>query len=916
MPARIHNTLILYIPAEQIAPEEYGTQLADSAATPKWASPAAPDGILPIDNTTVQDAITGRRCLRREPLSNFFLVLLTLFSHKFQCRHRFYSLISSPVRLTRPGPHAAPRYFDPARFPTFLGQGMSMTWWYKHCDPAGRPSCALFLWVKVDAGVRSDSRCWSFRMESDGLYWNNPRAAAVYDRRTDFVREEYRVHHGTWRHLALVLDEIDDHLYYYQDGQLALRAPWGSSVSQADCRERPGLDLCDRPGDVVALGHRFPGYAFGDEAEVHDLRMYVGEPLPAAGILALAQAPTPELGSNATCVPEALLLDTWESDAAGRTCAWYASQRGASPQVCSEPFAVRNCPVACRARRACLSNSTDPDVFWTWKSIQRIEAKAANGTICLSDSILPQRIFDECRSWRAANLNLSAADWLGGAEWLQSLLDFDGSRLDVTSCEALEAAVDPNCSFSSAAVRNFTQASIGNGGDYTVAFWVKPIGESAAGGPRTFVPQAHFMASLVPPRHNLGVGMYRANDNPSFRINSACAAGPDIVYENSEFEFKGADIQGWTMLAFARTNSTPEQNAAHVNLIHNIEPSGFKQCFFNPATLFEAIEFNSPMLVSPIMMIPQAVSLARVQRIFYQYLDGLSIRDGPRPSGLSDQRVPLQKNDYPFRFAMIAPPILLQNRVNLSDTCPVSFSNTWLGIQREKVDNLTCAPPYQCSDDVLEHPSMTMACRGAPIYEDPMYRSEAIHVGKSRFFVELLYSIADNDFLYRNGELRSRRSLFNAQTASLTLYFFFYTPEIGVATVLTVSSDFSASTPASVKVDVSHINILEGPALYCFLAVQGCLFLVACSIFMSAWSGLLGAKQGTRLLTAWKLNGSKKAHGLQHVIDLLNVTLISGYLAAESYLKCNSSADIERIAGNISLIPWESTSVSLTAKER
>ena len=799
-----------------------------------------------------------------------------------------------------------------------------MTWWYKHCEPSGQPSCALFLWVKVDAGMSSDSRCWSLRMESDGIYWNNPRAEVVYDLRLNFLSEEYRVDHATWRHLALVLDETDDHLYYYQDGRLALKAPWGSSVAQTDCRARLGLDPVDGRGDVVAFGHRFPGYAFGDEAQVHDVRMYVGEPLLPSQVLALAQAPTPELHSNETCVPGALLWDTPETDAMGRTCAWYSSRRDAFPKVCSESFAVQNCPLACRARKACLENTTDPIAFWTWTSVRRIDAKTANGTICLSDRIIPNQLIEECRSWRASNSNLSAGDWLGGAEWLQSLQDFDGSRLDVTSCEALEAAIDDSCSFNSVAVRNFTQASIRNGGDYTIAFWVKPIGESAVDDARSFVPQTHLMASLVPPRHNLAVGKYKTNDNPFFRIHSACEQGPDLLYENSEFEFQGFDFRGWTMLAFVRTNSTPAQNAAHVNLDHNIEPSEFNQCFYNNTALFEAIEFNSPMLITPIMMVPEALTVSQVQKRFYRDLDGLSIRHGPRPVTQSDQQVPLLKKEYPFRFAMIAPPILLQSRVNLSDTCPVSFSNYWLSIQRNEVNKVTCAPPYRCSDAVLEQPSMTMACRGAQIYQDPLYRSDAVQVGESPFFVDLLFSVADNDFLYRNGELRSMSSLFDAQTESLTLYFFFYTPEIGVATVLMVSADFSGLLPASVSVDVSHVNILEGPSLYGFLAVQGCLFFVACSIFVGVWSGLFRANLKERLLLPGQGSQniqdfekcSEKSGHIEHIIDLVNSTGIICYLAIESYLKYNSSSNVTRIVGNISLIPWESTSVNLTTKER
>jgi hypothetical protein len=58
-------------------------------------------------------------------------------------------------------------------------------------------------------------------------------------------------------------------------------------------------------------------------------------------------------------------------------------------------------------------------------------------------------------------------------------------------------------------VHKFTEAAQEGGGDYTVAFWVRPTGSAslnaAAAGGEKFIPQAHFFASLSPPTHNLGV---------------------------------------------------------------------------------------------------------------------------------------------------------------------------------------------------------------------------------------------------------------------------------------------------------------------------------------------------------------------------------------------------------------------------
>lgn len=70
--------------------------------------------------------------------------------------------------------------------------------------------------------------------------------------------------------------------------------------------------------------------------------------------------------------------------------------------------------------------------------------------------------------------------------------------------------IDPECEFDAEAIQSFTEEMRAGGGDYTVAFWVRPVGSgslnAAAAGGATFIPQAHFLSSLSPPTHNIGVG--------------------------------------------------------------------------------------------------------------------------------------------------------------------------------------------------------------------------------------------------------------------------------------------------------------------------------------------------------------------------------------------------------------------------
>jgi hypothetical protein len=66
-------------------------------------------------------------------------------------------------------------------------------------------------------------------------------------------------------------------------------------------------------------------------------------------------------------------------------------------------------------------------------------------------------------------------------------------RLNMTSCDELEAAIDEECSYDGTQVTEFTKAMKENGGDFTISFWVKPTGANSLVTDATanpmFVPQ-------------------------------------------------------------------------------------------------------------------------------------------------------------------------------------------------------------------------------------------------------------------------------------------------------------------------------------------------------------------------------------------------------------------------------------------
>ncbi len=166
---------------------------------------------------------------------------------------RYYSLLAGPSLLSAPQPEDAPRYFE--SFPAFNGTGLTLALWYRHCDPGEESSCwmALLAAGNGDPELNTSSLCWGVWAHNHGLYFDNRNANPTYLYLLDFMVDRHTITHKVWRHLAMVWDAADDSLAVYLDGELGIKTPWGSKVSEMDCVSAGSRSS----GKNVALGHDF-----------------------------------------------------------------------------------------------------------------------------------------------------------------------------------------------------------------------------------------------------------------------------------------------------------------------------------------------------------------------------------------------------------------------------------------------------------------------------------------------------------------------------------------------------------------------------------------------------------------------------------------------------------------------------------
>ena len=804
---------------------------------------------------------------------------------------------------------------------------MTLTFWYRHCDPGDFPTCGLYIFYKQDAGMRSSSVCWSLWIENNGIYWDNPHANPPYGYPVDFMLPKYRVNHHAWRHIAFALDAADDTVAFYVDGELALRAPWGSRVAAADCGELPGLDAADRPGNIVALGHQFPGYTYGQVVEMHDARMYVGSALAPDNIQALARASTPPpLKAQLRCydltAPE--MQDTAWSNAFGQTCSWLADNRGDYPGLCALPAGLNDCPIACQTRQECFNNKLPPKVFWTWDRIRLIGAKAPNGTVCIASSFDARKVVADCRQWVASG-GLER-DWLGKREWLEGLASADAARINVTSCDMLQTAIDTDCAFSAEAVEDFTEATIAGGGDYTVAFWMKPVGNESLDNGR-FFPQAHFMASLSPPQHNFMVGKTTMNSNGESRVYTACFSGTGTFFEYTELKAVSAD--DWVFVAFTRDNTSAQTlNSLVTNLVQNQMIGEFRQCFYNSSAMFSSIEFNYPMLVSPIMLVPEILPLASLQQTYYSLASDLEVRYGPtKPLNIESiqfgqyEHIPIQKQNYLPRMTLVATPIVFQQRVLPTLSCPSPFSGDWIREQHAKVVNTTCAPPYQCPADVIQRPELTISCAGPLDTNGTYFGLDVATFDGQTGFAELLFSLTDYDQLYREGVLMPTTSFFDSLTTTVQLLLVFFTPQYGITSVLTISATLGGPDPIDVTVDVEHFEIVEGVLLLAYIVILTFIFAALVAQITYVRRDLLKFWSEYKTRHSERIHSQQKgqslfSRGVVLCIDITSLVLVPIAVAKLTVIKLGSASLSRSIVGGLSAIPWDSSEVPMTLKKQ
>ena len=303
---------------------------------------------------------------------------------------QYYQLLTGPLKLSEIEEEQQ-RYLT--KIPSWSGTGATYTWWYRHIECTGSPSCGGYLFYVGNflySRTVPDSTSfvnWAIWVENDAIWLDQP-GNGYYVFQDFGIISRYRLSGDRiWRHMALQFNEDQDSIVFFIDGVEAFTEYSPTSpVREVDKATAGGFDT------AMMLGHGDPGYSESlPNFELADLRIYVHGaqgPLSGAALHTIAFASSSAVLNNQDqCFPvdSPEMKDKMWKDEFGHDCLWFSSARKISPSVCKLNLAAQNCPISCGSKQECYTKPHEfvQKVKFAFDSIQLIQTSHAKGTVCM-----------------------------------------------------------------------------------------------------------------------------------------------------------------------------------------------------------------------------------------------------------------------------------------------------------------------------------------------------------------------------------------------------------------------------------------------------------------------------------------------------------------------------------------------------
>jgi hypothetical protein len=419
-----------------------------------------------------------------------------------------------------------------------------------------------------------------------------------------------------------------------------------------------------------------------------------------------------------------------------------------------------------------------------------------NGSLCLGDDMKKEDVVNECKLWMASKrIGSLGGRGVGAAHdqalhhWLDAVLPPDGggkaegAHLNLTVCEYLREAIDDACAFDTEAVNKFSETLKTSDG-FSLAFWVKAVDATSLTESGKFFPHLSLLHNISPPETYFAMSKmsdwtYNTLDVRSYDSNGNPVKQPSFLQDLSTSD--------WNFVAISNKFGSGEEDLDSFAMQNSRVLSNYRGLDFrkDSRSFFKAIEVNTPMLISPIMLVPKFRLAKELQEEYNTHVDLMAARLGPVDTNRirKQTRVHVEKLDFVGRSTLMAAPILFQTKARKTQECPFKYGTEFLARIHSQAVRDKCEPStYVCDNQTLVEVHSIMSCLVDADDNETFFGGEATDFNGATGYADFLSSIADNAYVYRDGGLLPTSTFINSATQMAQVVFVFFTPSAGLTT--------------------------------------------------------------------------------------------------------------------------------------
>ena len=220
-------------------------------------------------------------------------------------------------------------------------------------------------------------------------------------------------------------------------------------------------------------------------------------------------------------------------------------------------------------------------------------------------------------------------------------------------------------------------------------------------------------------------------------------------------------------------------------------------------------------------MIPKALPDAKIQSLFYKSFYDMPTRIGPRIQQRERvKEVVIRENlDYAPKSALVATPVIFQERKKAAESCDVVYSSKWSKEQQRKATSEVCSSPYFCPEISVNlnnsgHSEGVVSCPSKQLWTNTFFGVKSAELLEKQGFADFLFSITDNGFVYRSDNVSANnassasilrtKDFIDSLTDTVRIILVFYTPQYGITSNVLITAKFHGSQGARVDYELLH----------------------------------------------------------------------------------------------------------------